>query len=165
VQAFAEDALGSHDAVALAEHVARSTTSPAALTQAAQRRAAAVADRLGAVAYQAAHPRRSPSPDSELDGVPTYLKDTTDIAGMPANHGTAAFTARPARKDSSYTRQFLATGMTVLGKSRMPEFGFSASTEFEAEPPAWSGSSPPVAATSTISRRAPCPSTSSPRVC
>jgi amidase len=58
------------------------------------------------------------------------------VRGMPTNHGTTAFVARPARRDSVYARQFLSTGMTVLGKSRMPEFGFNASTEFEAAAPA-----------------------------
>lgn len=38
--------------------------------------------------------------------------------------------AKPAAKDGRYTEQFLASGVTVLGKSRMPEFGLNASTEF-----------------------------------
>jgi amidase len=136
VHAFGDDALGALDAVALAALVAGGSVSPGELTDAALRRAAAVADRLGAVAHHAARPRRRPNPQSELDGVPTYVKDTTDVAGMPTNQGTAAFVAAPARKDGAYARQFLASGMTVLGKSRMPEFGFNASTEFEAEEPA-----------------------------
>ncbi|MEO9139957.1 MAG: amidase, partial [Jatrophihabitans sp.] len=57
-------------------------------------------------------------------------KDNTDVVAMPTNHGSEAYTARPAEKDGAYTRQYLSTGMTVLGKSRLPEFGFNASTEF-----------------------------------
>jgi amidase len=136
VHAFADDTLGSLDAVALAARVASGEASPAELATAARRRATGVADRLGAVAHHARRPRRTTNPASELDGVPTYVKDTTDVAGMPTNHGTAAFAAVPARRDGAYTRQFLSTGMTVLGKSRMPEFGFNASTEFETEEPA-----------------------------
>jgi amidase len=136
VHAFTDDVLGSLDAVALGSLVARGTASPAELADAALRRAREVADRLGAVAHHAERPRRRPNPASELDGVPTYLKDNTDVVGMPSNHGTAAFVARLARKDGAFAGQYLATGMTVLGKSRMPEFGFNASTEFEAEGPA-----------------------------
>jgi amidase len=54
---------------------------------------------------------------------------------MPSNHGSEAFVAGPAKRDDPYTRQYLSTGMTVLGKSRLPEFGFSASTEFMTQPP------------------------------
>ncbi|MFU8841008.1 MAG: amidase [Nitriliruptoraceae bacterium] len=136
VHAFCDDALGSRDAVALGRLVADGAIRPAELAEAARRRATLVADRLGAVAHHAPRPRRRPNPSSELDGVPTYVKDTTDIAGMPSNHGTAALVARPARRDGAFAAQFLATGMTVLGKSRMPEFGFNASTEFEDEAPA-----------------------------
>jgi len=136
VHAFSDDVLGSLDAVALGRLVRNGEFSPAELADAARGRATAVADRLGAVAHHAARPRRRPDPGSELDGVPTYVKDTTDVAGMPTNQGTAAFVAGPARNDGSYTRQFLSAGMTVLGKSRMPEFGFNGSTEFEAAEPA-----------------------------
>ena len=136
VHAFADDALGARDGVALAELVASGTASAQELADAALRRATTVADRLGAIAHHAMRPRRQPNPDSELDGVPTYVKDNADVLGMPTNHGTAAFVAGLAGRDGIYTQQFLSTGVTVLGKSRMPEFGFNASTEFEGEDPA-----------------------------
>jgi amidase len=73
--------------------------------------------------------------DGPLAGVPTYVKDNTDVRGMPTNHGTAAYVGKPAVKDGPYARQYLSSGMTVLGKSRLPEFGFNASTEFaDADP-------------------------------
>lgn len=136
LSAFADDALGDRDAVALATAVARGVVHPDEVVAAARARAAAVADHLGAVAFQADVPRRLPSSGSELDAVPTYLKDNIEVAGMPTGHGTDALVARPARADGRLTRQVLGTGMTVLGKSRMPEFGFHASTEFVDAPPA-----------------------------
>jgi len=135
VHASGDDALGCLDGVGIAELVASGAASADEVAEAALRRAHRVADRLGAVVRHAAQPRRTPNPDSDLDGVPTYLKDNTDLAGLPSNHGTAAFVARPASTDSPYTRQYLTTGMAVLGKSRMPEFGFNATTEFEGEEP------------------------------
>ncbi|MFE0315278.1 amidase, partial [Streptomyces albogriseolus] len=68
-------------------------------------------------------------------GVPTLVKDNTDVAGLPTGHGSAAFVPRPARRHAAFTRQLLSTGVTVLGKTRLPEFGFSPTTEFEEGPP------------------------------
>ena len=136
IHAFREDALGDLDGVAVARAVARGDLHPDELVVAARARAGDVAVGLGAVAHQAVRPRRSPSPGSELDAVPTYVKDNVAVAGMPTNYGTAAFVAAPASADGPYTRQLLATGMTVLGKSRMPEFGLNATTEFVAAEPA-----------------------------
>jgi amidase len=135
VHAFGDDALGEHDAVALAELVAKGELSRDELTAAAIARAEQVDPQLCAVAYRAfAQPRVDGA--GPLSGVPTFVKDNTDLRGMPTNHGTDAFTARPAKRDGAYTRQYLSTGMTVLGKTRLPEFGFSASTEFMVAPPA-----------------------------
>jgi amidase len=136
VHAFGDDALGELDGVALGREVASGAIHPDELVAAARARADDVAAGLGAVAHQAVRPRRVPAPGSELDAVPTYVKDNVAVAGMPTNYGTAAFVAGPASADGPYTRQLLATGMTVLGKSRMPEFGLNATTEFVAAAPA-----------------------------
>ncbi|HEY3606320.1 MAG TPA: amidase [Pseudonocardiaceae bacterium] len=136
VHAFGDDALGEHDAVAIARLVARGELSPDEVAAAAIARAAAVDADLHAIQYPAHdRPRRPAAAVGALYGVPTYVKDNTDVAGMPTNHGTFTYTAAPAAHDGRYARQYLSTGMTVLGKSRMPEFGLNASTEFmTAEP-------------------------------
>jgi amidase len=135
VHAFTDDALAEHDAVAVAELVRRGEISPAEAADAAVARAEKVAS-LHAVAF-AGHdrPRTGTDPGATLYGVPSYLKDNTDLAGMPTNHGTDAYTARPAAVDGRYARQYLATGMTVLGKSALPEYGFNASSEFRVREP------------------------------
>ncbi len=136
VHAFGDDALGEHDAVAIARLVARGELSPDELVAAAIARGAAVDADLHAIQYPAHdQPRRPAQEIGALYGVPTYVKDNTDVAGMPTNHGTFTYAATPAAHDGRYARQYLSTGMTVLGKSRMPEFGLNASTEFmTAEP-------------------------------
>jgi amidase len=134
VHAFGDDALGGHDAVALADLLATGEVSRAALIAAAIARADRIDPDLAAIAYRAFDAPRGES-GGALSGVPTFLKDNTDLRGMPTNHGTDAFTARRAKRDDPYARQYLSTGMTVLGKSRLPEFGFNASTEFMAAPP------------------------------
>ncbi len=131
-----DDALGAHDAVALAQLVASGQVRPSELADAAVARARLVEPALDAVAFAAYDaPRVAESTGGALYGVPTYVKDNTDVRGMPTGHGTDAFTARPAAADGAYARQYLSSGMTVLGKSRLPEFGLNASTEFVNQPP------------------------------
>ena len=137
VHAFGDDALGDADAVALAKQVRAGQVSPAELASASAARARKVDPVLGAVAFPLYnHPRHADEDTGALHGVPTFVKDNTDLRGLPTNHGSEAFTARPAKRDGAYATQFLSTGVTVLGKSRMPEFGFNASTEFQTGRPA-----------------------------
>ena len=136
VHAFTDDALADHDAVELARLVRTGELSAAEVEAAAVARLRAVVPELHALAYEAYDTPRRPETDTGLlHGVPTLLKDNTDLLGMPTNHGSEAIRARPATRDGRYTTQFLSTGMTVLGKSRMPEFGLNATTEFRSGPP------------------------------
>ncbi|MFC9438226.1 amidase [Nocardia sp. NPDC057030] len=129
IHSFADDALGEHDAVALAELVRSGERSPRELAAAAVERARKV-ETLAAVAYASYdRPLLPAERTGPLYGVPTFMKDNADIAGMPTTHGAQAFQAKPARAHGAYTRQFLGAGMTVLGKSTLPEFGFNATTE------------------------------------
>ncbi|WP_375490614.1 amidase [uncultured Jatrophihabitans sp.] len=136
VHAFGDDALGEHDAVALARLVRDGQVSAPELADAAAARIRAVDPQLNAVARELfTQPRYAPGSSGALAGVPTLIKDNTDLEGVPTNHGSEAFTARPAKRDDAYTRQFLSSGMTVLGKSRLPEFGLNATTEFRTAEP------------------------------
>src|SRR5512139_3027110 len=136
VSAFTDDALGEDDAVGIAARIRSGEVSAAEVEAAAVARVRRVDPVLHAVAHAAYdRPRRSTDTGAALYGVPTFVKDNTDVVGMPSNHGSAAWTARPAKRDGRYTRQYLSTGMTVLGKSRLPEFGFNATTEFMDEEP------------------------------
>lgn len=128
-----DDALGCHDAVDLAAMMARREVSAHELTAAALARAAAVAD-LGGVASTG--PTVPGDPDGPLGGVPIYVKDNVDVRWMPTGQGSDAFTALPAVRHSPVAAQLLEVGLTVLGKSRMPEFGLNASTEFGRGAPA-----------------------------
>ncbi|MDV6014276.1 amidase [Haloechinothrix sp. LS1_15] len=136
VHAFTDDALADHDAVAIAERIREGEVSAAEVAEAAVARSERVEESLRGVVYGDDRRAVSTAPaDGPLAGVPTFVKDNTDVRGMPTNHGTSAFVARPSRQHGPFTRQYLSTGMTVLGKSRLPEFGFNATTEFQdAEP-------------------------------
>ncbi|MFF2141642.1 amidase [Kitasatospora sp. NPDC058190] len=135
--AFTDDALGAHDAVALAALVRAGEVNPRELVAAAVARAGWIDGTLLPVAH-ASYERPRISREGiggPLWGVPTYLKDNVDLRGLPTAMGSEAFRARPARRNARFTDQFLATGLAVLGKTRLPEFGLNASTEFATAQP------------------------------
>ncbi|MFD3659576.1 amidase [Streptomyces sp. NPDC058659] len=135
VHAFRDDALGEHDAVGLADAIRRGEVSAAEVARDAAERVRAVDDRLHAVQAHISEPAPAAWPGGAFAGVPTFVKDNTDYVGLPTGHGSAAFTPRAARRHAPFTRQFLSSGVTVLGKTRLPEFGFSPTTEFEGAEP------------------------------
>ncbi|MEV6097659.1 amidase [Nocardia sp. NPDC051981] len=135
VHAFSDDALGEHDGVAIAALIRSGELSAAEVAKAARERVAQVDPVLHAVVVEADPPLISGDREALLYGVPAFVKDNTDVAGLPTQHGSAAWRARPAKAHGPFAKQFLGTGMTVLGKSTLPEFGLNATTEFvDAEP-------------------------------
>lgn len=138
IHAFANDALGRHDAVALADLLRRREVSAAEVLEAAAERARRIDPVLRAIVVPLFdRPVRDPraAATAPFAGVPTFLKDNIDVAGVPTRHGSRAVQPVPAPKHSVVTEHLLAQGYTVVGKSRLPEFGFSPSTEFEDEEP------------------------------
>ncbi|THA50167.1 amidase [Streptomyces sp. A1136] len=135
VHAFRDDSLGEHDAVGLAEAMRRGEVSAAEVARDAAERVRTVEARLHAVQVHIDAPAHATKAGGAFTGVPTFVKDNTDYTGLPTGHGSAAFTPRPARRHAPFTRQFLSSGVTVLGKTRLPEFGFSPTTEYEGAEP------------------------------
>jgi amidase len=132
VHAFTDDALGDLDAVALVAELAAARVTPTELVEAAIARTEKVDRELNAVAYRAFDRARSEALDLNqgwFAGVPSYLKDNVDADGMPTQQGCDAYVARPAKTDGDLARMFRATGLGVLGKTQLSEFGFSASAE------------------------------------
>ncbi|HNL09592.1 MAG TPA: amidase [Turneriella sp.] len=139
VHAFTDDAMATHDAVALAELIRKGELDATEVAKAAIARARSVADKLNAIeiaAYdQALAQTHLPAKPGVFAGVPTFVKDNADLEGFPTRNGTRSFTPAAAEENGPYTAQYLSQGFTVLGKSQMPEFGFNASTEFEGDHP------------------------------
>lgn len=132
VHAFGDDALGDLDAVGLAARIADRGLSIDEVLEAAVSRVERVDPALRAVAYRAYDRayRESRQPRGGFfAGIPTFVKDNVDVAGMPTMQGSDAFEPRPAPRDGDFARMFLATGLVPLGKSRLSEFGFSPSAE------------------------------------
>ncbi len=132
VHAFRDDALGDDDTVGLAERIRSGEVSALELVDAAIARAEAVNPALNALAHSAFNDaRRQAAAQSSgfFAGVPTFLKDNVDVAGMPTMQGTDAWEPRPAGAHGDFARAFLATGLIPLGKTQLSEFGFSAAAE------------------------------------
>ncbi len=138
IHAFTDDALGDLDTVGVAAAIRSGDITAREATEAAIARAEKVDPALNAFVvrdFERAIEQASDPTPGPLSGVPTVIKDNTDVVGLPTRHGSEAVPARDARADSDFTTQMRGTGVVVLGKSTMPEFGFNASTEFENLPP------------------------------
>ncbi|MEU1281252.1 amidase [Streptomyces sp. NPDC005805] len=135
VHVFRDDALGEHDAVGLAEAIRRGEVGAQEAARDAVARVRDVEGRLNAVQVHAGAPAPVPGADGPFAGVPTFVKDNTDYLGLPTGHGSEAFTPRTARRHAPFARQLVSTGVSVLGKTRLPEFGFSPTTEYEGAEP------------------------------
>ncbi|HET8602519.1 MAG TPA: amidase [Marmoricola sp.] len=138
VHAFSDDALGDHDAVGLVEELRSGRVSPVEVVQAAidrTRRLQPVLEGLACEDFDRARRLAGEGRAGFFAGVPTFVKDNADVAGLPTQQGTRAFEAVPADRDGDWADAFLATGLVSLGKTRLSEFGFSASAEFADDEP------------------------------
>jgi amidase len=132
VHAFGDDALGDLDTVALVERLAAGEVSAGELAEAAIARLERLDPDLNGLAYSAFDRARAEARDPRpgfFSGVPTLIKDNVDVAGMPTMQGTDAWLATPRRADGEFARLYQASGLNLLGKSQLSEFGFSASAE------------------------------------
>jgi amidase len=133
VHAFRDDALGDHDAVGLAEEIGSGRISRRQAVEAAVARineVDTVLDGLAAERFAAAVTEAASPHDGFFAGLPSLVKDNSDVAGLPTQQGTHAYVAEPATADGDYARMFGLIGCTVLGKTRLSEYGFSPSAEF-----------------------------------
>ncbi|WP_333473235.1 amidase [Lolliginicoccus lacisalsi] len=141
VHAFRDDALSDHDAVGIAAAIRDGSISAAEAVEAAIERIADIEPRLHALQladFERAREMARTAPSGgrgALSGVPSMLKDNVNLAGQPTTRGSLAVPARPVRHTDRFVEQFLGVGLVPLGKSRLPEFGFNASTEFAASEP------------------------------
>jgi len=142
--AFTDDALGDADATELAARIRSGEVSSVEVIDAAITRATRTEPDLHAIAEEGFERARrqadatsgSPNADTRpFAGVPTFIKDMIDVTGHRTRFGSSAFpTARPAALSDPFAQQMFDMGMINLGKTTMPEFGFTPSTEFPDAP-------------------------------
>jgi amidase len=81
------------------------------------------------------HSRTDVGDLSMLHGMPLAFKDLTDVAGVVTTHGSAALEHKAAPVDSPLVSLFRDAGVTMLGKTQVPEFGLTAYSENRIAPP------------------------------
>ncbi|MFD7076047.1 amidase [Nocardioides sp. NPDC059952] len=132
VHAFTDDVLGTLDAVGVADALRRGDFSTLEAVEASIARIESVDPELGAMAYRtfdrARVQARSPRAGF-FAGVPTLVKDNTDVLGVPTRNGTDSYVAGPATRNEEVVKLLGKLGLISLGKSQLSEFGFSATAE------------------------------------
>lgn len=129
----------AHDAVGLAELVARGEVSPGELLDVAISRAEAVDGSLNAIVqpmHELARERAKESLSGPFAGVPFLIKDLSqDYAGLPTGSGNRVLRLRPVERHSAVVDRWLGAGMVIFGKTNTPEFGAKGVTEPEVNGP------------------------------
>ncbi|MBN1365805.1 MAG: amidase [Syntrophaceae bacterium] len=132
ISAYTDDALGKIDAVGIAEKIAKKEISAAEVIEASIARANKVNSELNAIVtetFDRAREQVKKNISGTFAGVPTFVKDTDDIEGVPTLWGSRAVPHKPVRKSKRFIKQFFSLGLVCLGKSALPEFGLTATTE------------------------------------
>jgi amidase len=123
-----------HDAIGLAERVARGDTTAEELLEIAIARAQAVDPLINAVSqrhYDLARAAiRDGLPSGPFKGVPFLLKDIgVQLAGTETSNCSRLFAGSVAVADSTLVERYKRAGLVIFGKTNTPEMGLAASTE------------------------------------
>ena len=132
VSAYRDDALGFDDATEIARRIACGEISAREAVEAAIRRCEDVNPILNAVVtpcFERALKRADEALDGVFAGVPTFIKDTDDAPGTPTRFGSLAVPPRVKERASRFVKQLFSTGLISIGKTTLPEFGLTATTE------------------------------------
>lgn len=120
------------DGVSLAKRIKAGETSAEAEVAAAISRARAVEPQINAIAtasYEAAREAAAGAPNGPMAGVPTFIKDLEETAGVQTLYGSRAFEGFVPQADGPLAAKWRAGGLISLGKSTTPEMGLTATTE------------------------------------
>ena len=134
------DPLCTLSAADLASRYADRTLSPVEVATAALDRAEAVQTKFNAFtridrdaassAARASEARwREGAPLSPVDGVPGTIKDIVWVKGWPIRYGSPSTPDTPYTSDAPAVARLRAAGVTILGLTTTPEFGWKALTD------------------------------------
>ncbi|MCX5849561.1 MAG: amidase [Deltaproteobacteria bacterium] len=132
ISAFCDDALETLDGVGIAEKISAGEISASEAVEAAIARARSVNSELNAIVteiFDMAREQAKKIVPGPFAGVPAFIKDTDDVKGAPTLWGSRAVPNKPIRKSKRFVEQFISLGLICLGKSTLPEFGLTATTE------------------------------------
>ncbi|HEY3889966.1 MAG TPA: amidase family protein, partial [Caulobacteraceae bacterium] len=123
-----------HDGLGLAELVREGEVSPAELVEAAIERVERHNPAINAVVHKAYDEARAaakgPLPQGPFTGVPFLVKDLLiTVAGWPRTSGSRFAKGVVDAEDSGLMRRYRQSGVIPLGKTNLPEFGITGTTE------------------------------------
>ena len=132
-----DDILGTRDMTGLAELVRQRKASPTELLEAAIGRAEALNPRFNFMAQKHYDYARAAIakglPKGAFTGVPWLLKDlNTYIAGELTEQGSRYYKGNRATVTSELVRRHERAGLVIFGKTTVPEFGLTGTTESRA---------------------------------
>jgi Asp-tRNA(Asn)/Glu-tRNA(Gln) amidotransferase A subunit family amidase len=124
----------SHDAVALADLVARGEVSPSELLDAAIAEVERLNPTLNAVVHTYYGLARAAAaagpPPGRFRGVPFLIKDLdVSLAGVSLTEGSRLMTGFSPDFDSTLVSRYKAAGLVIFGRTNSAEFGLSFTTE------------------------------------
>lgn len=132
INVYCDDVLETRDGVELAALIATGKINISEVVEAAIARAQEVNPSLNAIVTetftQALH-QHDMTASGLLAGVPSFIKDNEHVLGVPTLNGSRSFPRKPAKGSSDFVKQFLSVGLVSLGKTTLPEFGLTATTE------------------------------------
>ncbi len=128
------DLLADHDALGLAQLVAKREVSPSELLEAAIAKAEALNPRFNFMAQRLYDRARTAVtaglPKGAFTGVPWLLKDlNTHIAGELSEGGSRFYKGNRSAVTSELVNRIERAGFVVFGKTTTPEFGLTGTTE------------------------------------
>ncbi|HEX3367102.1 amidase [Phenylobacterium sp.] len=123
-----------YDGLGLAELVAKKAVTPLELVEAAIERIEKHNPTLNAVVYKGYDDARrwatGDLPDGPFKGVPFLIKDLhMPVAGWPRTSGSRFCRHVVDAEDGGLTRRYRQAGVVPVGKSNLPEFGITGTTE------------------------------------
>lgn len=124
----------SYDGLGLADLVRRRQVTPLELVDAAIERIERHNPAINAVVYKAYDEARAaargPLPEGPFTGVPFLVKDLLiQVAGWPRTSGSRFCASIVDTEDSGLMRRYRSSGVITLGKTNLPEFGITGTTE------------------------------------
>lgn len=132
------DELAKMDAVETATRIRAGEISAVEVAAAAIERAEAsdaVLNAIPAHDYERALERANRPFAGPFAGVPTFVKDLDDVAGLVTSYGSRAHRHNVAKRTDGFIAKVLDTGLLCLGKSAASEFGLTGTTESSAHGP------------------------------
>ncbi|KRQ10007.1 amidase [Bradyrhizobium manausense] len=123
----------NYDGLGLADLIRRKDVTPEELLDEAISRTEKIDPEINAVVikhYDFAKRQISEGlPEGPFTGVPFLLKDIATLTGTRTTYGSSAYREYVADHNSTIVERVLKTGVTIFGKTAVPEFGALGTTE------------------------------------